>query len=129
MRTASRLLTVFLLSLGFSSAALSATYTYRITEVKASVGSLVGLAINNSGYVTGSAWQCGTCQSQAFLWTGDKAVSYFGPLVKVDESDGEHYFVSADVNYAGQVTGDANTSSSSQAFLWDGATKVFIGNG
>jgi probable HAF family extracellular repeat protein len=132
MCTASRVVTIFLLGICFSPTAVTQTYTYRITEIE-TAGTAQGRALNNQGKVTGTVLnRCNDCSVEAFLWAGNKAVSYFGPLADDFQwvrSDG------FDINYLGQVTGQAILllepgsvlSEVSRALFWDGATKTILG--
>jgi probable HAF family extracellular repeat protein len=132
MCTVSRALTILFLGLGLSPAAVSQTYSFRITEIE-TAGFVEGQALNNSGNVTGTVIsRCTDCSGEAFLWAGKKGVSYFGPVsgdLQWVRSDG------FDLNYLGQVTGEAillsepgNLASEvSRAFFWDGSTKTILG--
>jgi len=127
MCNTTRGLTIFLLSLGFSTVAVGATYSYRLTEIpllsipQVSIGH--GRAISNAGHVTGVVPRCSDsrCWEEAFLWYGNTSFLNLFPSSPIGEAN-----YGADVNHLGQVTGYFNNTQGGgkvqQAFYWDGAT-------
>jgi probable HAF family extracellular repeat protein len=81
----------------------------------------VGIAINDSGRVTGASQTTGNAAELAFVWNGKKmrSLGAFGGT----RSTG------TDINAFGQVAGDAFTTGNSarHAFFWDGTTLHDLG--
>lgn len=133
MCTTWRALTILFLSFGFAPAALSATYTYRLTEIPIQTDSYkYAAAINNAGQVSGSFSLCNSdCSADAFIWSGSmagkKSVDLYGLLT----TDYEDFVIALDINSSGKATGlyRKNTAQGqiNQAYYWDGATKKLLG--
>src|SRR5688572_23630993 len=92
MSKSARALTVLFLGLGYSGTALSATYSYRLTEIPLNqVPGLTtphGRAINDAGHVTGIAPSCTSdgCWHAAFLWDGTTSFLNLLPSSPVGET-------------------------------------------
>jgi probable HAF family extracellular repeat protein len=101
----------FVLATGFAIAT-----TYRLTDLGTLGGTLSnGVAINDSGQVTGYSSTADDEEFHAFLWNGT-TMQDLGTLGGTSSQG-------AAINASGQVTGQSSTANlENHAFLWDGTT-------